>query len=271
MGKSNIPYLMESPEESLRLDIKTDVEAVRKQALWCGLKPGMRVLDAGCGSGKTSSILYEMIQPGGELIAVDFSEDRIAYAQKKYGGKAGLKFMLHDLREPTDEFGNFDLIWTRFLLEYYYIGSIDVVKTMSNYLKPGGLMCLLDSDHNSLNHYEISAQMQNMLSEIVNTLKEEYNFDFFIGRKLYSFLFDLGYQDISVELMAHHLFYGDLTEKEFFNWQKKIEVIIKRIPQVFQAYPGGSAAFQKYFISFLNNRRRFSYTPLIVCKGTKTI
>jgi ubiquinone/menaquinone biosynthesis C-methylase UbiE len=79
MSNIDVSYLMENPEENLRLDIKTDVEAARKQAIWCGLKPGMRVLDAGCGSGKVSSILYEMIQPGGELIAVDFSEDRITY------------------------------------------------------------------------------------------------------------------------------------------------------------------------------------------------
>jgi SAM-dependent methyltransferase len=51
------PYLMESEEEAVRLDLKTDPDAVRKQALWCGVKAGLRVLDAGCGPGKTTSIL----------------------------------------------------------------------------------------------------------------------------------------------------------------------------------------------------------------------
>ena len=58
-------FLMENPDESVRLDVKTDVEAVRNQAAWCGVKPGLRILDVGCGSGKTSSILHEMIQPQG--------------------------------------------------------------------------------------------------------------------------------------------------------------------------------------------------------------
>ena len=40
-------YLMENLEENIRLEFKTDPKAVRKQALWCGLKPGLRVLDAG--------------------------------------------------------------------------------------------------------------------------------------------------------------------------------------------------------------------------------
>jgi ubiquinone/menaquinone biosynthesis C-methylase UbiE len=61
-------YLMENSEESVRLEMKTDTETVRRQAEWCGIKPGMRVLDVGCGPGITTSILHEMIQPGGSII-----------------------------------------------------------------------------------------------------------------------------------------------------------------------------------------------------------
>ena len=38
--------------EAIRLEVKTDPQALQRQALWCGVKPGMRVLDAGCGAGK---------------------------------------------------------------------------------------------------------------------------------------------------------------------------------------------------------------------------
>ena len=69
MEKSD-SYLMEHPDEALRLDIKTNPEEVRKQARMCGIGPGARVLDAGCGSGKTTSILHELLQPGGEVVGV---------------------------------------------------------------------------------------------------------------------------------------------------------------------------------------------------------
>ena len=72
MKRSN-SYLMENDEEAFRLDIKTDPEAVREQALWCGIKPGLRVLDVGCGPGKTTSILREMVQPNGQAVGIDFS------------------------------------------------------------------------------------------------------------------------------------------------------------------------------------------------------
>ena len=58
MNKRN--YLMEGDEEAVRLDLKTDPEAVKKQAQWAGLKPGMRVADLGCGAGKTTFYLNEL-------------------------------------------------------------------------------------------------------------------------------------------------------------------------------------------------------------------
>ena len=49
---SSDAYLMEDSEEALRLDVKTDPDAVRKQVQICGIGPGCRVLDGGCGSGR---------------------------------------------------------------------------------------------------------------------------------------------------------------------------------------------------------------------------
>ena len=82
---------MENTEEIVRLELKTDPEAVRKQALWCGLKPGLRVLDVGCGTGKITSILHELIQPGGEILGVDYSEERIRYAKQHYAREPGIE------------------------------------------------------------------------------------------------------------------------------------------------------------------------------------
>ena len=68
---SNINYLMENDEEAIRLDLKTDISAVEQQALWAGLKPGMRVADIGCGPGKITSALYNMVLPGGSAVGID--------------------------------------------------------------------------------------------------------------------------------------------------------------------------------------------------------
>ena len=83
-------YLMENIEEAARLEIKTDPDAVRGQARWCGLKPGIRVLDAGCGPGMVTAILHDMIQPEGSILGLDYSEERILHARENYGEKNGI-------------------------------------------------------------------------------------------------------------------------------------------------------------------------------------
>ena len=76
-----IEYQMESDEESLRLDLKTDIEIIEKQALWAGIKPGMRVADIGCGPGKITATLCKLVSPGGSALGIDGSNTRLDYEE----------------------------------------------------------------------------------------------------------------------------------------------------------------------------------------------
>lgn len=271
MGPDSKYYLMENLEETLRLEIKTDPAAVRKQATWCGLRPGLRVLDAGCGPGKVTSILHEMIQPGGEIVGVDYSEERIRHAKANYGHQSDIDFEVHDLRDPLDGLGPFDLIWVRFVLEFNLAESPDIVKNLTDSLKPGGYLCLLDIDNNCLNQYELPEKMEEMPLKVMTKLEKEYNFDPYSGRKLYAYLYDLGYQNIQVDLMAHNLIYGNVREEDAFNWMKKVEVISEKAKEFFDNYPGGRDTFFQDFSAFFLSPRSFSYVPLILCKGMKPL
>lgn len=268
MNKNDF-YLMENPEEILRLETKTDLQKVHKQALWCGIRPGLKILDAGCGSGKAASVLFDLSQPGGEVLGVDFSQERVEYARQHYADKKGLNFYKYNLRKPLRGLNNFDLIWARFFLEYHREESFQIVKNLNEILKPGGTLCLIDLDHNGLNHYELSQPLAEILNRLCQALEEKFNFDPYVGRKLYSYLFDLGYTDIQVELEAHHLIYGDIEDKDIYNWTKKIETVFQRVPEIYEDYPGGVETFYNDLDTFLKNPRRFTYTPLMMCKGTK--
>jgi len=271
MSLKKNPYLMENIEEIIRLEVKTDPEVVRKQALWSGMKPGLRVLDAGCGSGKVTSILHEIIQPAGSIVGVDFSEERIHYAREHYGQKPGIDFHIHDLRTSLLDIGMFDLIWVRFFLEYFRAESFDIVKNLTGCLKPGGHLCLIDLDHNCLNHYELPAKMEDILFQIMGMLESEYNFDPYSGRKLYAYLYDLGYQNIKVDISSHHLIYGRIKEEDLFNWIKKVEVACGKTKGLFETYPGGQDFFFDDFKKFFLDPRRFTYTPLVLCEGMKPL
>ncbi len=261
-------YLMESEEEAIRLDLKTDSKTVEKQALWAGLKPGMRVADLGCGSGKTTFCLNKLVQPNGRAVGVDFSEQRINYAREHYDDK-GIEFKCMDIRNPLDALGMFDFLFVRFVLEYYQTSSFDIVMKAFNILEPGGILCLIDLDHNCLNHYGLSRRLEKALHGIMDAVQKYNNFDPYVGRKCYSYLYDLGCTDIDVSLDAHNLIFGELKETNEFNWRKKVEIAGKNSGYKFEEYEGGYAEFYEEFKQFFNNPKRFTYTPLIACKGRK--
>ena len=262
-------YFMESEEESLRLDLKTDPGPVEEQALWAGAVPGMRVIDLGCGAGKTSHILHRLVQPGGEVVGIDHSQQRIDYAMEHYA-ESEISYVLKDARGSLSDLGWFDLAWIRFLLEYYEQQSYEIAKNAYQVLNPGGTICLLDLDHNCLGHFGGSDRLERTMRNMVLATQRQYGFDPFVGRKLYAYLYDLGCVDIEVRMSAHHLIYGELSEIDRFNWLSKAEAA-RNSPGLFvDDYPGGYEEFRREFVAFLKHPRRFIYTPLIMCKGKKT-
>lgn len=261
-------YLMESDDEALRLDLKTDRWAVLRQARWAGIGPGMRVADLGCGSGKTTAALQELVQPGGQAVGVDISDKRIEFATRQYA-RTGAAFVRADIREENPVLGVFDAIWMRFVLEYYREESAEIVRGVFRLLKPGGLICLLDLDNNSLCHHPMPPRLERTMHEVMGDLAARADFDAYAGRRLYAHLYDLGCERIAVTVEGHHLIYGELSESDAFNWMKKIEVVPHRLGYAFPEYPGGYAEFREEFERFFADPRRFTYSPLIVAVGRK--
>ena len=261
-------YLMESDDEAVRLDVKTDPAAVERQALWAGIEPGMRVADLGCGAGITTFHLNGLIQPGGQTVGVDIAEQRIAYARSNYAGR-GIEYRVGDIREPLNDIGDFDFIWVRFVLEYYLDDSFEIVKNITQNLKPGGILCLIDLDCNCLRNYGLSKRLENAMVEIMRNLETRFNFDPYVRNKLYSYLFDLGFKEIEASVTPHNLIYGDLREDQLYNWTKKVEIAARNSGCRFDDYSGGYEEFFDEFKEYFSSKRRFSYTPLIACRGRK--
>lgn len=261
-------YLMENNDEIYRLEIKTDSQSVEKQALWAGVEPGMHVADVGCGSGKTTFILYKLVQPSGTVLGIDGSEKRIEHACKQYGTQ-GMQFVCKDIFQPLEDLGTFDFVWVRFFLEYHRKNALEIVKNISTMLKPGGILCLIDLDYNCLTHFGLSERLEKTLYSVMKILENNANFDPYMGRRLYSFMYDLGYEHINVDVAAHHLIFGELKDKDEFNWLKKVEVISSKISYDFPEYERGYEEFLEEFRRFFSDPRRFTYSPIILCRGRK--
>lgn len=263
-------YLMEHPEEFVRLAQKTRAEQVIRQAEWAGIKPGMHVLDAGCGSGTTTSILKEVVGDTGRVTGLDISSSRLSEATASYGGP-GVNFVEHNLCEPFDSPEGFDAVWIRFLLEYFRDDPVSIVSNAVRCLKPGGILVLADLDNNSLAHYGIPERLEKTIHEIMSCLQANHNFDPYSGRKLYAHMTELGFTNIAVDIEAHHLIYGELNPVDAANWQSKIEVAVKGSGCQFEEYGGDFDAAIKEFKTYFSDQRRFIYTPLIIASGVKPL
>lgn len=263
-------YFMESEQEALRLDVKTDPDVVAEQARWAGVVPGTRIIEIGSGAGKTTQVLHQLAQPGGTTVGLDSSPTRVDYATKHYGVQ-GLTYLQADALKPLSGLGRFDLAWIRFLLEYYSQQAFGIARNAYNLLDPGGTLCLIDLDHNCLSYFGGSERLERTMQNIVLAVQKRHGFDPYVGRKLYAYLYDLGCEEIEMRMAAHHLIYGELSDVDRFNWLAKAEAV-RNLPDLFaHDYPGGYQEFLPEFTAFLEDRRRFIYTPLIMCKGRKPL
>jgi ubiquinone/menaquinone biosynthesis C-methylase UbiE len=263
----NDSYIMESPAEYKRLELKTERSCVADFALRAGLAPGMKAADLACGAGVTTSVLGEIVGGDGFALGIDASEDRIAMAREKYS-RHNVDFERRDLLQPLGYPEPFDFVWMRFTLEYFRKQNLDIVRNAASIIRQDGVLCLIDLDYNCLSHYGMSARLETAFIYAVAQLEEKANFDPYAGRKLYSHLYQLGFKDIKVTAGAHHLIYGDLGEVDELNWRQKIETLCSNFKVELPGYDNVSE-FQKDFMEFFKSPSRFSYTPIIAAWGRK--
>lgn len=261
-------YLMENQEEGQRLELKTDIETVKRQAAWAGIKPGMRVLDVGCGTGITTSALAELVGKSGQVTGLDFSQERLSYAQEHYACD-NVSFVCHDINSVFKSEQPYDAMWTRFFLEYFKKNQRQVIENSVASLRRGGIACLADLDNNSLGHHGMSEKLAETLKDIAERLERDFDFDLYAGRRLYGHLYEMGFEEICCTAEMHHLVYGQGSEEDQFNWLRKVDVAAQKSGCTFDRFEGGFQEFRDEFKAFLNDPLRFTYTPVIFARGLK--
>lgn len=110
------------------------------------LRPGMAVLDVGCGSGAITEDIARAVAPDGRAVGIDVSESLIARALARSPRQANLSFELTDVTSLKDRPREFDVVTSARMLQWL-ADPMSALSRMIGVVRPGGLVLVLDYNH----------------------------------------------------------------------------------------------------------------------------
>lgn len=163
------------------------------------LRPGMRVLDAGCGTGEALSWLLEEVEPDGEIVGMDLSVAHVAVARAATGhataghtaaehatehatiahgrAKARIKVLQGDLLNAPLTPNSFDLIWCVNTLHHLH-DPVQGVRALAALLRSGGRIAVGQSSLVPDMYFAWDARLERLTSEAVRQYyRDRYNLD----------------------------------------------------------------------------------------------
>lgn len=178
------------------------------------LKPGLSVLDVGCGSG---AITRGIAKYAGRVVGIDRSEELIQLANE-HNTEQNLSFIVGDIMTyaPAEKF---DIITTARTLQWM-AGPEDVIRQLITLLKPGGLLCVLDYNHTAISwEPAVPASMQHFYDAFLQW-RADAGMDNAIGDHVAALMANCGGVDIVVQDQHEFVAKGQLNMEI---WKKVAE------------------------------------------------
>jgi SAM-dependent methyltransferase len=258
-------YIMEDPREAQRLLDKVDPDAWIAKFLEPHLVGVKSFLSVGCGPGV---FLRELANsyPMMNVVGVDVSSSRVRDAAQRLSGLSNARVHVGDAMSLPFDTDSFDLVFSRFLLEYVP-DKQGAVREMARVCTPGGVILLQDLDGQLIWHFPEDSELQAAIENVLRHMARS-GFDPFVGRKLFSFCLDAALTGVRVQVDPYHLYAGSIGEKDLTNWQAKLEIAQTQI----KAALGSDQAAQEFsdrFLAYLGDPETLTYSCLFTVTANK--
>lgn len=112
------------------------------------LRPGMRVLDVGCGTGAITSGIARVVEPTGLALGIDRDPVLLRLARERHADVAGLRFEECDVFDLQPD-PAFNIVTAARVLQWTEQPGIAVAR-MAAATRPGGRVVLLEYSHADL-------------------------------------------------------------------------------------------------------------------------
>lgn len=187
-------------------------ESVLAAVTALGLRPGMRVLDIGCGPGAHLGLFADAVDPGGEVVGLDIAPKHLSVAAELCAERVAtgaLRVVDGDLHALPFEAGTFDVAWSSATL-HHEVEPGAVLAEWARVVRPGGAVAVMDGD--SAGSFPLlpwpRALEQRLRAAAFRAAEEHYggklpyHFDGYIGRRLPRLLREAGLTEVSFHAFA---------------------------------------------------------------------
>ncbi|HEV8539598.1 MAG TPA: methyltransferase domain-containing protein [Nitrospiraceae bacterium] len=195
------------------------------------LKPGMQLLDCGCGPGTITIGLAEAVSPG-QVVGVDLEPGQIAIAEQIAGdrGLKNLRFEAASVYRLPFPDHSFDAVYSHALFEH--LGDpLTAAREIRRVLKPGGIAGISSPDWSG-NLMAPSDPAMGKAIEAYWQLQRLNGGNPFVGRGLGRLLQEAGFSRISLTAM--------------YDCYEEIELFIELLAQRFEAERGKLADVDRH-------------------------
>ena len=188
------------------------------------LRPGMRVLDVGCGPGTITEDLARRVAPSGEVLGVDSSGDAVEAARAD-SSAPGVRYEVQDVRGLDLPDASFDVVHAHQVLQHLQ-DPVGALREMRRVTRPGGLVAVRDADYAAMTWHPASEGLERW-RDLYRELARRQGAEPDAGRRVAAWARAAGFADVAAS--ASTWCYATAEDRQWWGGMQADRIVASRV------------------------------------------